>query len=85
VTDTGVASPRHQARHRGRNVQFRIGDKVRDGAHVGTVTDVGTVLIQVKTTIGTSRMACPWELVRVRASHDGLNSSLGAESRERSR
>jgi hypothetical protein len=54
-------------------VQFRIGDKVREGMRVGTVTDVGTVLIAVKTTAGTSRMVCPWELVRLRASHCWLS------------
>jgi hypothetical protein len=39
--------------------------------HVGTVTDVGTMLVQIKTTTGTSRMVCPWELVRLRVPHDG--------------
>lgn len=51
-------------------MRFCIGDEVREGTHVGTVTDVGTVLIQVKTTVGTSRMVCPWELVRVRPSRE---------------
>ena len=55
-------------------MQFHIGDKVREGLRVGTVTDVGTMLIQVKTTMGTSRMVCPWELVRVRPSHVGPRS-----------
>jgi hypothetical protein len=54
-------------------MQFRIGDKVREGMRVGTVTDVGTLLIEVKTTEGTSRMLCPWELVRLRASHRGVS------------
>jgi Mechanosensitive ion channel len=48
-------------------VKFQIGDKVREGMHFGTVTDVGTVLIQVKTHEGASRVVCPWELVRIRA------------------
>jgi hypothetical protein len=48
-------------------VKFQIGDKVREGMHFGTVTDVGTVLIQVKTNEGASRVVCPWELVRIRA------------------
>jgi hypothetical protein len=47
-------------------VEFQIGDNVRDGIHVGTVTDVGTVLIQVKTTDGRLRVVCPWELVKTR-------------------
>jgi hypothetical protein len=55
-------------------MQFRVGDKVREGLHVGTVTDVGTVLVQVRTSIGASRMVCPWELVRVRPSNVGLGS-----------
>lgn len=50
----------------GSRMQFCIGDTVREGRRVGTVTDVGTVLIQVETTAGSSRMVCPWELVRVR-------------------
>ena len=45
--------------------RFRIGDVVRDGMHVGTVTDVGTMLVEIETTVGTTRMVCPWELVRV--------------------
>jgi Mechanosensitive ion channel len=45
-------------------MKFQIGDEVRDGMHVGTVTDVGTVLIQVKTTEGRLRVVCPWELVK---------------------
>lgn len=47
-------------------VEFQIGDNVREGRHVGTVTDVGTVLIQVKTTDGCLRVVCPWELVKTR-------------------
>jgi hypothetical protein len=51
---------------KGTHVEFQIGDNVREGMHVGTVTDVGTVLIQVKTTDGRLRVVCPWELVRTR-------------------
>ena len=51
---------------KGSQVKFQIGDNVREGMHVGTVTDVGTVLIQVKTTDGRLRVVCPWELVRTR-------------------
>jgi hypothetical protein len=47
-------------------VKFHIGDKVRVGTRVGTITDVGTILIQVKTTEGSMRVVCPWELVRTR-------------------
>jgi hypothetical protein len=54
-------------------MQFCVGDTVREGLRVGAVIDVGTVLIQVKTTMGMSRMVCPWELVRVEPSHDGLS------------
>ena len=60
-------------------MRFQIGDKVREGSHVGIVTDVGTVLIQVKTSEGTSRVACPWELVLMRASHDGIGSNMAPE------
>jgi hypothetical protein len=45
-------------------MNFHIGDKVQLGSRVGTITDVGTILIQVKTTEGRLRVVCPWELVR---------------------
>ena len=45
-------------------MKFHIGDKVRVGRRVGTITDVGTILIQVKTTEGSMRVVCPWELLR---------------------
>jgi len=48
--------------------RFRVGDVVRNGAHVATVTDVGTVLIAVRTAMGTDRMVCPWELVPLRTA-----------------
>ena len=44
---------------------FQIGDRVREGTHIGTVTDVGTVLIQVKSDEGRLRVVCPWELVKI--------------------
>jgi hypothetical protein len=46
-------------------VNFQIGDSVRVGARVGTITDVGTVLIQFKTHDGGLRVACPWEVVKI--------------------
>ena len=46
--------------------EFSVGDVVRNGMHLATVTDVGTVLIAVRTALGASRMVCPWELVRLR-------------------
>lgn len=64
-------------RHVGGVGLFRIGDVVLNGAHVVTVTDVGTVLIEVRTTAGAARMVCPWELVRLRA----VRSELGAGAR----
>jgi small-conductance mechanosensitive channel len=45
-------------------MNFHIGDRVRLGTRVGTITDIGTVLVQIKTTEGGLRVACPWELVR---------------------
>ena len=60
-------------------MQFQVGDKVREGNRVGTVTDVGTVLVQVKTNDGTARVYCPWELVKIRATHD----RLGRTTRQR--
>ena len=47
-------------------MNFNIGDKVRVGMRVGTITDVGTLLVQVKTTDGRLRVVCPWEVVRTR-------------------
>jgi hypothetical protein len=49
----------------GRQVNFRIGDTVQVGARAGTITDVGTVLIQFKTNDGCLRVACPWEMVKI--------------------
>ena len=46
-------------------MKLHIGDKVRVGTHSGTITDVGTILVQVKTTEGRVRVVCPWELVKV--------------------
>ena len=45
---------------------FHIGDEVRVGTRAGSVTDVGTILIHVKTTEGSLRVVCPWERVRTR-------------------
>jgi hypothetical protein len=56
-------------------MKFQIGDKVREGSHVGIVTDVGTVLIQVKTSEGISRVVCPWELVPMQPSNEGTAPS----------
>jgi len=47
--------------------EFNIGDMVRCGTRVATVTDVGTILVEIRTTVGASRVVCPWELVRLRA------------------
>jgi hypothetical protein len=44
---------------------FAIGDRVCEGTHVGTVIDVGGVLIQVRTDDGALRVSCPWELAKV--------------------
>jgi hypothetical protein len=48
----------------GRHMKFQIGDAVQVGARIGTITDVGTVLIQFKTNEGL-RVACPWEVVKI--------------------
>jgi hypothetical protein len=53
---------------------LRIGDQVRDGSRLGTVIDVGTVLVQVKTSDGHLRVLCPWELVRIRGTEEPLAS-----------
>ena len=46
-------------------MKFEIGDKVQEGMRVGTITDVGTQLIQVKSDEGGRRVVCPWELVKI--------------------
>jgi Mechanosensitive ion channel, beta-domain len=56
----------------GRHVRFQLGDTVRVGSRFGTVTDVGTVLIQFKTNDGCLRVACPWEVERISSLPQGL-------------
>jgi hypothetical protein len=46
-------------------MKFQIGDAVKVGARIGTIIDVGTVLIQFKTNDGCLRVACPWEVVKI--------------------
>jgi hypothetical protein len=47
-------------------MKFHVGDRVKlGGTRIGTITDVGTVLIQVKTSEGPLRVVCPWEAVRI--------------------
>jgi hypothetical protein len=46
-------------------MNLRIGDSVQVGARVGTITDVGTVLIQYKTNDGGLRVACTWEVMKI--------------------
>lgn len=46
-------------------MNFHIGDTVRVGTRAGTITDIGTVLIQFKTNDGCLRVACPWEVVKI--------------------
>ena len=46
-------------------MKFQIGDVVEVGARIGTIIDVGTVLIQFKTNDGCLRVACPWEVVKI--------------------
>lgn len=51
--------------------EFNVGDVVRNGLSVATVTDAGTVLIAITTAMGISRMVCPWELVRLSVAEQG--------------
>jgi hypothetical protein len=53
-------------------VKFHVGDKVKLGStRIGTITDVGTVLIQVKTSEGSLRVVCLWEVVRILGRRNG--------------
>jgi hypothetical protein len=63
-------------RRAGSEVGFRVGDQVRHG----TVTDVGTMLVQLTTTEGALRVVCPWELVKARPSHEGRDRTRVAVS-----
>ena len=63
-------------------MEFHIGDDVRVGMHVGIITDVGTVLIQVETSGGDLRMVCPWELTKAQSgwrAAAGVGASAGPE------
>jgi hypothetical protein len=62
--DSISAGNGHDVPERSKQMNFHIGDRVRLGTRVGIITDIGTVLVQVKTTEGRLRVACPWELVR---------------------
>jgi hypothetical protein len=46
-------------------MKFQIGDVVQVGARIGTIIDVGTVLIQFKTNDGCLRVACLWEMAKI--------------------
>jgi hypothetical protein len=46
-------------------VKFQISDPVQVGARVGTITNIGTVLIQYKTHDGGLRVACMWEVAKI--------------------
>ena len=46
-------------------MKLQIGDAVQVGARIGTIIDVGTVLIQFKTNDGCLRVACPWKVVKL--------------------
>jgi Mechanosensitive ion channel, beta-domain len=46
-------------------MKFQIGDAVQVGARIGTIIDIGTLLIQFKTNDGCLRVACPWEVVKI--------------------
>jgi small-conductance mechanosensitive channel len=60
-------------------VKFQIGDTVQVGTRVGTITDIGTVLIQFKTNDGCLRMACPWEVVTTSSLPRGRPSNFEPE------
>ncbi len=64
-------------------MKFEIGDKVQEGMRVGTITDVGTQLIQVKSDEGGLRVVCPWELAKIPAEMavmiEHRTTNLGAE------
>lgn len=46
-------------------MQLHLGDTVPVGTRIGTITDIGTVIIQFKTNDGCLHVACPWEVLRI--------------------
>jgi hypothetical protein len=78
MTDQTTSAPSHTGAHRAAHA-FRVGDVVRNGSQVATVTDVGTVLVAVRTAVGTPRMVCPWELAGLPAAADELRSHIPAQ------
>jgi hypothetical protein len=65
-------------------MNFQIGDAVQVGARVGTITDVGTVLIQFKTNDGGLRVACPWEVVKIPALPQRVSLQLWGQEGSKS-
>ena len=57
-------------------MKFQIGDVVQVGARIGTIIDVGTVLIQFKTNDGCLRVACPWEMVKSPRCRNGSTCTV---------
>ena len=51
-------------------MEFQLGEIVRQGSRIGTVTDIGTMLVEFVTQEGVRRVVCPWELEPMRALHD---------------
>ncbi len=50
----------------GTEVKLHVGDSVKLGStRIGTITDVGTFLVQVKTSEGRLCVVCPWEVVPI--------------------
>jgi hypothetical protein len=56
-----------------------MGDTVQVDTHFGTITDIGTMLIQFKTNDGCLRVACPWEVVRTSSVPRGSASNFNPE------
>jgi hypothetical protein len=60
----------------GRHVKFHMGDMVQVGSRCGTVTDVGTVLIEFQTSDGCLPVACPREMVKISSLPPGVSLHL---------
>jgi hypothetical protein len=65
-------------------MNLRIGDSVQVGARVGTITDVGSVLIQFKTNDGGLRVACLWEVVKIPSLSQRVSLQLWGQARSKS-
>ena len=62
-------------------MKFQVGDRVREGMRVGTITDVGTMLIEVKTEQGQVAGRVPMGTSEIAAHMRGSGPTSGSGRR----